>query len=109
MVSTQEPSAPAGCRCRLPRARTDPTTVANVSRNDAEERPSGGLGVGMMVLLVFTVTILAGLGDTAINGSITYITGAVFVVISVISAATINYRDLSTAIITPRWPISRRS
>ena len=102
MVSTQEPSAPAGVSVQIaPEPGPTTTSVANVSRNDAEERPSGGLGVGMMVLLVFTVTILAGLGDTAFNGSITYITGAVFVVISVIAAATINYSDLSTAIITP--------
>lgn len=54
-----------------------------------------------MVLLVFTVTILSALVDTAVNGSITYLTGAVFVVISVIAAATVGYRDLSTTIITP--------
>jgi hypothetical protein len=54
-----------------------------------------------MVLLVFTVTILTALGDTAINGSISFITGAVFVIISVVAAATVGYRDMSTAIITP--------
>ena len=102
MVSTQEPSAPAGVSVQIaPEPGPTATSVANVSRNDAEERPSGGLGVGMMVLLVFTVTILAGLGDTAFNGSITYITGAVFVVVSVVAAATVGYRDLSTTIITP--------
>lgn len=68
---------------------------------EGDVQRDAGLGVGMMVLLVFTVTILAGLGDTAVNGSITVITGAIFVVISVIAAATIGYRDLSTAIITP--------
>jgi hypothetical protein len=67
----------------------------------SDVRRGGGLGVGMMVLLVFTVTILAGLADTAVNGSITAITGAVFVVISVVAAATIGYADLSTTIITP--------
>ncbi len=76
------------------------TTLANVSAPQDSSR-GGGLGVGMMVLLVFTVTILAALGDTAVNGSITAITGAIFVVISVIAAATIGYRDLSTTIITP--------
>jgi hypothetical protein len=54
-----------------------------------------------MVLITFTLTILTALGDTAINGSITAITGAVFVIVSVLAAATVGYRDLSTAIITP--------
>lgn len=54
-----------------------------------------------MVLIIFAVTVLAALGDTAINGSITYITGALFVIVSVVCAATVGYRDLSTAIITP--------
>lgn len=75
-------------------------TVDTMSTVPEAER-GAGLGVGMMVLLVFTVTILAGLGDTALNGSITAITGVIFVVISVIAAATIGYRDLSTTIITP--------
>lgn len=66
-----------------------------------EPATSGGLGVGLMVLLSFGVTILTALADTFVNGSITFITGAVFVVISVISAATVGYRDLSTTIITP--------
>jgi hypothetical protein len=66
-----------------------------------ESEDSGGLGVGLMVLLVFTVTILTALADTAFNGSITWITGVVFVVISVIAAAAVGYRDLSTTIITP--------
>ena len=81
-----EPAAPA-------------TSVLNVS--DSGEQRSGGLGVGLMILLVFTVTILSALVDTAFNGSITYITGAVFVVISVFAAAPIGYRDLSTTVITP--------
>ncbi len=75
------------------------TTVAGVS--DTEEPQAGGLGVGLMVLILFTITILAALGDTAFNGSITYITGVVFVVISVVCAALIRYDALSTTIITP--------
>lgn len=59
-----------------------------------------GLGVGLMALLVFTVTILAAIGDTAVNGSITALTGILFVGICVVAAVTIDYRDLSTAIIT---------
>lgn len=54
-----------------------------------------------MVLLSFAVTILTAVVDTMLNGSITFITGVVFVVISVIAAATVGYRDLSTTIITP--------
>jgi hypothetical protein len=54
-----------------------------------------------MVVIMFAVTVLAALGDTIINGSITFITGALFVIVSVVCAATIGYRDLSTAIITP--------
>ncbi len=75
------------------------TTVSGVS--DTEESQVGGLGVGLMVLILFTITILAALGDTAFNGSITYITGVVFVVISVVCAALIRYDALSTVIITP--------
>ncbi len=54
-----------------------------------------------MVLIMFTITILTALGDTAFNGSITYITGVVFVVVSVVCAALIRYDALSTTIITP--------
>lgn len=83
-----------------PGADVPAATVADVTVTEPADR-TGGLGVGLMVLLVFTVTILTALGDTAVNGSITYITGIVFVIISVIAAATIGYRDLSTTIITP--------
>lgn len=62
---------------------------------------SGGLSVGLMVALMFAVMILTAIGDSAINGSLTFITGAVFVVVAVICAATVSYSDLSTAIITP--------
>jgi Domain of unknown function (DUF6542) len=105
MVSTQEPTmtaSPAGVSVEItPEPAAAATTVADVTVAEDNPEDRSGLGVGLMVLLVFTVTILAALGDTAVNGSITYITGAVFVVISVIAAATIGYRDLSTTIITP--------
>lgn len=77
------------------------TTVQGVTAPTAPVESSGGLRVGLMVLVSFVVTIVAALGDTAINGSITFITGAVFVIVSVVCAATVGYRDLSTAIITP--------
>jgi len=106
MVSTQRPTVtehPGGVSVEMaPEPATPATTVAGVTRppqTDADG--TGGLGVGLMVLLVFTVTILTALADTVFNGGLTYITGAVFVVISVIAAATVGYRDLSTAIITP--------
>ena len=94
-------TAPSGVSVQMiDEGEAGQTNVANVSAPQDSSR-GGGLGVGMMVLLVFTVTILAALGDTAVNGSITAMTGAIFVVISVIAAATIGYRDLSTTIITP--------
>lgn len=62
---------------------------------------SRGLGVGLMVLIVFAATVLTAVADTLINGSITYLTGVVFVVVSVIAAAAVGYADLSTAVITP--------
>ena len=95
-------ASPAGVSVEItPEPGAAATTVADVTA--AEDRPEGraGLGVGLMILLVFTVTILTALGDTAVNGSITFITGVVFVVISVVAAATIGYRDMSTTIITP--------
>jgi len=106
-VSTKEPTAtasPVGVSVAMtPEPPSPATTVSGVSavQEPARQDDRGGLGVGLMVLLVFTVTILSALVDTAVNGSITYLTGAVFVVISVIAAATVGYRDLSTTIITP--------
>lgn len=70
------------------------TTVPSASE------PSG-LGLGLSILLTFVLTILAALGDTAINGSITMITGVVFVVVSAVVAGAIRYTELSAAIITP--------
>lgn len=102
-VTSGEPTAttsPAGVSVEIrPEPAAPATSVLSVS--DSAERSSGGLGVGLMILLVFTVTILSALVDTTINGSITYITGTIFVVVSVIAAATIGYRDLSTTVITP--------
>ena len=77
------------------------TTVTDVTAVGTTAPRSGGLRVSLMVLLMFAVTILTALGDTAINGSTTFVTGVVFVVISVICAAVVGYQDLSTAIITP--------
>ena len=54
-----------------------------------------------MILLMFAVTTLTAVGDTAINGGMTFVTGVVFVIISVICAALVGYQDLSTSIITP--------
>lgn len=95
---TATPSAPG---VSVEFSQDPATTVAGVSLADGTDAPSGGLRVGLMVLLMFAVTILAAVGDTVINGSITYITGAVFVVISVVCAALVRYDALSTAIITP--------
>ncbi|HNE89480.1 MAG TPA: hypothetical protein PK902_09080, partial [Actinomycetota bacterium] len=104
-MSTKEPTVTAdpGVSVDLsPEPATSATTVSDVSlAQQPLDEDRGGLGVGLMVLLVFTVTILTALADTAFNGSITYITGAVFVIVSVVAAATIGYRDLSTTIITP--------
>lgn len=80
----------------------DPDTTVQSSAVDADgERDTGGLRVGLMVLITFAVTVITAVGDAAINGSLTFITGAVFVIVSVICAATVGYRDLSTAVITP--------
>lgn len=95
----QEPTTAAGVSVAV--ADDPDTTVQGVTSTPTADEVSGGLGVGLMVLIAFAVTTLAAVGDTAINGSITFITGAVFVIVSVICAATIGYRDLSTAIITP--------
>lgn len=76
-------------------------TVTGVTVTESSPSRSGGLRVSLMVLLMFVVTILAAVGDTAINGNTTYVTGVVFVVISVVCAALVGYQDLSTAIITP--------
>jgi hypothetical protein len=103
-VSTKEPTvtdSPIGVSVDItPEPAVPAASVADVTVAH-ESEDSGGLGVGLMVLLVFTVTILTALADTAFNGSITWITGVVFVVISVIAAAAVGYRDLSTTIITP--------
>jgi hypothetical protein len=77
------------------------TTVQGVATAPMTDEQPAGLSVGLMVLISFAVTVLAALGDAAINGSLTFITGGVFVIVSVICAATVGYRDLSTAIITP--------
>lgn len=96
-MTIQEPTTTPGVSVQV---TSEPAaSVQDVSQTSAPAR--SGLGVGLMALLVFTVTILTALGDTAINGSITFVTGAVFVIVSVIAAATVGYRDLSTAIITP--------
>lgn len=76
------------------------TSVQDVTTSEAAER-QGGLRVGLMVLLVFGVTVATAVADSLVNGSITAITGVAFVVVSVIAAAVVGYRDLSTAIITP--------
>ncbi len=95
-------ASPAGVSVEItPEPAAAATTVADVTPVEDSSEGRSGLGVGLMVLLVFTVTILTALGDTAVNGSITFITGVVFVVISVVAAATIGYRDMSTTIITP--------
>lgn len=103
-MSTKEPTvtdSPIGVSVAItPEPAVPAASVADVTVAH-ESEDSGGLGVGLMVLLVFTVTILTALADTAFNGSITWITGVVFVVISVIAAAAVGYRDLSTTIITP--------
>lgn len=94
-------ASPVGVSVEInPESVPPPATVTGVNppRDPASD---GGLGVGLMVLLSFTVTILTALADTTFNGSITFITGVVFVVISVIAAATVGYRNLSTTIITP--------
>lgn len=101
MVSTKDPTTTrAGVSVEI----IDPTAVPGSTVTpvpDTEEPRVGGLGVGLMVLIMFTITILTALGDTAFNGSITYITGVVFVVVSVVCAALIRYDALSTTIITP--------
>lgn len=101
MVSTKDPTTTrAGVSVQIIDPTAAPgTTVSPVS--DTEEPRVGGLGVGLMVLIMFTITILTALADTAFNGSITYITGVVFVVLAVICAALIRYDALSTTIITP--------
>lgn len=76
-------------------------TSAPATTSTPSQQSAGGLRVGLMVLIMFAVTVLAALGDTAINGSITFLTGTMFVIVSVVCAATVGYRDLSTAIITP--------
>ncbi len=99
MVTIQEPTTTGGVSVQ---ATPEPaTSVQDVSAPEPTTPAPAGLGVGLMVLITFTLTILTALGDTAINGSITAITGAVFVIVSVLAAATVGYRDLSTAIITP--------
>lgn len=98
-VTIQEPSTSGGVSVEV--ADEPAATVHDMTSPAPSTTGPGGLGVGLMVLITFTVTILAALGDTAINGSITAITGAVFVVVCVLAAATVGYRDLSTAIITP--------
>jgi len=97
-VSIQEPTTTGGVSVAV--TQEPATTVQDVT-SSAPDSPQGGLRVGLMVLIAMAVTVLTALGDTAINGSLTFITGAVFVVISVVCAATVKYRDLSTAIITP--------
>ncbi len=99
LVSIQEPTTTAGVSVVTTPAPD--TTVQGVTREPSAGQPTGGLRVGLMVLISFVVTTVAALGDTAINGSLTFITGGIFVIVSVISAALVGYRDLSTAIITP--------
>ncbi len=98
MVTIQEPTTTGGVSVEV--TPKPATTVQSVTAPPAEP-PTGGLRVSLMVTIMFAVTVLAALGDTIINGSITFITGALFVIVSVVCAATVGYRDLSTAIITP--------
>lgn len=98
-MSIQEPTTTGGVSVQV--TPEPATTVQSVTSPAPNAPASGGLGVGLSVLITFTLTILAAIGDTAINGSITAITGGVFVIVSVLIAATVSFRELSAAIITP--------
>ena len=98
MVTIQEPTTTGGVSVQV---TPEPATTVQGVTAPPTEPPTGGLRVSLMVTIMFAVTVLAALGDTIINGSITFITGALFVIVSVVCAATVGYRDLSTAIITP--------
>lgn len=97
-MTIQEPTTAGGVSVQV---TPEPATTVQGVTSPSSDQSAGGLKVGLMVLIMFAVTVLAALGDTAINGSITFITGALFVIVSVVCAATVGYRDLSTAIITP--------
>jgi len=99
LVSIQEPTTTGGVSVQETPERA--TTVQGVTPPDSSAPASSGLRAGLGILITFVLTILTALGDTAINGSITAITGGVFVIVSVLVAATVGYRDLSTTIITP--------
>ncbi len=98
-MSIQEPTTTGGVSVQ--ETPEPATTVQGVTPPDSSAPTSSGLRAGLGILITFVLTILTALGDTAINGSITAITGGVFVIVSVLVAATVGYRDLSTTIITP--------
>lgn len=97
-MTIQEPTTTGGVSVEV---TPEPATTVQGVTAPPPEQPTGGLRVSLMVVIMFAVTVLAALGDSIINGSITFITGALFVIVSVVCAATVGYRDLSTAIITP--------
>lgn len=95
-----------GIGVQFPESDSSVTSVVGVGSQVPGDSPGAvqsqdGLSVGWLVVLVVGVTTIVAVGDTLINGQLTFITGAMFVIVSVLAAAFVRYRDLSTAIITP--------
>jgi hypothetical protein len=94
----QEPTA-------APAERIEPmAAVAPPVQPDAPEaspRPESGLSTIPVFLIIFGITTAVGLVDMYLNRQFTYLTGASFVIASIIGALIVRPRDLWTAVISP--------
>lgn len=67
----------------------------------AGRQAEGRFGTWSGFFLILTATTVAGFADEFLFGSSTWLTGAVFVVASVLAALMVRRRDLVTAVISP--------
>lgn len=88
-----------------PAERIEPmTAAAPTAQTHAPEPvspPESGLSTIPVFLIIFGITTAVGLVDMYLNRQFTYLTGAAFVIASMIGALLVRPRDLWTAVISP--------
>jgi len=79
----------------------DMSSATAVHYDPAPVVPEKGWNTGAVVLFLIVVTTVVGFIDMTMNQELTWITGGVFVLASVIAAFSVRPRDLWTAVISP--------
>lgn len=89
-------------------AAADQTAMLNsmssataVQYTEAPVAPEKGWNTGAVALFLIVVTTVVGFIDMTMHQELTWITGGVFIIASVIAAFSVRPRDLWTAVITP--------